>query len=99
MIRLHDLRHIHGTLLIAAGVPVKVVSERFGHATPAFSIDTHQHVLPGMQAQAARVFEQLVVPGLLPAAQRSEKTREAPEEDGLKTVEAQASSVVWPGLL
>ncbi len=63
-------------VLIAAGVPVKVVSERLGHATPAFTIDTYQHVLPGMQAQAARVFEQLVVPGLLPATQTSEKTRE-----------------------
>lgn len=34
IIRLHDLRHTHGTVLIAAGVPVKVVSERLGHATP-----------------------------------------------------------------
>ena len=57
VIRLHDLRHTHGTLLIKAGVPVKVVSERLGHATPAFTIETYQHVLPGMQADAAHVFE------------------------------------------
>jgi integrase len=31
-IRLHDLRHTHATLLLADGVPVKVVSERLGHA-------------------------------------------------------------------
>ncbi|GBE22693.1 tyrosine recombinase XerC [bacterium BMS3Bbin01] len=60
-IRLHDLRHTHGTLL-KAGVPVKVVSERLGHGNPAFTIDTYQHVLPGMQAEAARVFESLIVP-------------------------------------
>jgi integrase len=59
-IRLHDLRHTHGTLLIKAGVPVKVVSERLGHANPAFTIDTYQHVLPGMQAEAARTFEKLI---------------------------------------
>jgi len=59
VIRLHELRHTHGTLFIAAGVPVKVVSERLGHATPAFTIETYQHVLPGMQADAARVFERL----------------------------------------
>jgi integrase len=76
VIRLHDLRHTHGTLLIAAGVPVKVVSERLGHATPVFTIDTYQHVLPGMQTDAARTFEQLVVPGLLPIAEMSEKSRE-----------------------
>ncbi len=59
-IRLHDVRHTHGTLLIKAGVPVKVVSERLGHGNPAFTIDTYQHVLPGMQAEAARTFEQLI---------------------------------------
>ncbi len=60
LIRLHDLRHTHATLLIKAGVPVKVVSERLGHAKAAFTIETYQHVLPGMQADAARVFERLV---------------------------------------
>jgi integrase len=76
VIRLHDLRHTHGTLLIASGVPVKVVSERLGHATPVFTIDTCQHVLPGMQANGARVFEQLIVGDLLPGDAQSEKTRE-----------------------
>ena len=59
-IRLHDVRHTHGTLLIKAGVPVKVVSERLGHGNPAFTIDTYQHVLPGMQSEAARIFEKLI---------------------------------------
>lgn len=59
-IRLHDVRHTHGTLLIKAGVPVKVVSERLGHGNPAFTIETYQHVLPGMQAEAARTFEKLI---------------------------------------
>lgn len=75
VIRLHDVRHTHGTLLIAAGVPVKVVSERLGHATPVFTIDTYQHVLPGMQADAARVFERLILPGALPADDSREKNR------------------------
>jgi integrase len=75
VIRLHDLRHTHGTLLIASGVPVKVVSERLGHASPVFTIDTYQHVLPGMQANAARVFEQLIVGELPPGDKQSEKTR------------------------
>ena len=52
-IRLHDLRH---TLLLNAGIPIKVVSERRGHATPAFTMATYQHILPGMQAEAARTF-------------------------------------------
>ena len=52
-IRLHDLRHTAASLMIASGVPVKVVSERLGHATAAFTMDVYQHVLPGMQQEAA----------------------------------------------
>lgn len=57
-IRLHDLRHTHATILLKAGVPVKVVSERLGHSSPAFTMTVYQHVLPGMQADAARKFSE-----------------------------------------
>jgi integrase len=60
VIRFHDLRHTHATLLLKAGVPLKVVSERLGHATPAFTMAVYQHVLPGMQAEAASVFASLI---------------------------------------
>ncbi len=59
-ISLHDLRHTHATLLLKAGVPIKVVSERLGHSTPGFTMATYQHVLPGMQAEAARTFAALL---------------------------------------
>lgn len=59
-IRLHDLRHTHATLLIAAGVPAKVVAERLGHSRASFTIDSYQHVLPGMQAEAAQIFADLI---------------------------------------
>jgi len=59
-IRLHDLRHTHATLLLKAGVPVKVVSERLGHASAAFTLNVYQSVLPGMQAEAAATFSRLV---------------------------------------
>jgi integrase len=55
-IRLHDLRHTHASILLRAGVPVKVVSERLGHSSPAFTMTVYQHVLPGMQADAAAAF-------------------------------------------
>jgi len=59
-ISLHDLRHTHATLLLRAGVPVKVVSERLGHASAAFTMTVYQHVLPGMQSEAAELFAQLL---------------------------------------
>ena len=41
-------------------MPIKVVSERLGHATPGFTMATYQHVLPGMQAEAARTFASII---------------------------------------
>ncbi len=40
-VRLHDLRHCHATLLLAAGIPVKVVSERLGHASATVTLGTY----------------------------------------------------------
>jgi integrase len=62
IIRLHDLRHTHATLLLKEHVTPKVVTERLGHARVAFTLETYQHVLPGMQADAARTFEALTTP-------------------------------------
>ena len=45
---------------LKAGVPVKVVSERLGHSSPAFTMTVYQHVLPGMQADAAAAFSAAV---------------------------------------
>lgn len=59
-ISLHDLRHTHATLLLKAGVNVKIVSERLGHANVAFTMAIYQHVLPGMQAAAAATFSDLL---------------------------------------
>jgi integrase len=86
-IRLHDLRHTHATLLLKAGIPIKVVSERLGHATPGFTMAAYQHVLPGMQAEAARTFEALLNSStdLYPVEDPVEavSTSEAPPKRGL----------------
>jgi integrase len=52
-LRLHDLRHTHATLGLAAGVPPKVMQERLGHASIQITLDLYQHVVPGMGADAA----------------------------------------------
>ncbi len=59
-IRLHDLRHTHATLLLADGVPVKVVSERLGHANATITLTVYQHVHPGMGREAADRFAALL---------------------------------------
>ena len=59
-IRLAQMSHRHATLLRKAGVPIKVVSERLGHASVAFTMQVYQHVLPGMQADAAATVSDVV---------------------------------------
>ena len=59
-VRFHDLRHTHASLLVADGIAIEVVSERLGHAHPAFTVHTYQHLLPGMSAAAAERFATLV---------------------------------------
>lgn len=58
-IRFHDLRHTSATLLLAAGVPAKVVQERLGHAQISLTLDTYSHVLPSMQQEAAGKLDRL----------------------------------------
>ncbi|GAA3808920.1 hypothetical protein GCM10022226_31500 [Sphaerisporangium flaviroseum] len=59
-IRLHDLRHTHPTLLLARGEPIKVVSERLGHASVTVTLTYYADVMPGNQRTAAEKFAALV---------------------------------------
>jgi integrase len=53
-ISLHGLRHTCATLLLAAGVPSRVVQERLGHKKIETTLAVYAHVLPGQQRDAAR---------------------------------------------
>ncbi|MFD1934880.1 helix-turn-helix domain-containing protein [Nonomuraea mangrovi] len=58
--RLHDLRHIHATTLLLAGVPVHVVAARLGHADPSITLRVYAHVVRAAEASAADVFAQAI---------------------------------------
>jgi integrase len=59
-IRLHDLRHSHCAHLVAAGLNVKLISTRLGHASVAFTLDRYGHLLPAAGAGAATAIAALV---------------------------------------
>jgi integrase len=52
-IKFHGLRHTCATLLLQAGTPVHVVSERLGHSKVSMTLEVYAHVLPDMQNDAA----------------------------------------------
>jgi len=59
-IRVHDLRHTHASLALAAGVPIEVVSRRLGHASIGITLNTYRHLYePELQA-AALTLDQLL---------------------------------------
>ena len=61
-IRLHDLRHSYATAALATGVPVKVVSQRVGHADVGVTLKVYAHVMPGDDEDAALRADSLLAP-------------------------------------
>ena len=57
VIRLHDARHTHASLMLKQNVHPKIVQERLGHASISITLDTYSHVAPGMQQAAANAFD------------------------------------------
>jgi integrase len=58
--RLHELRHLHATTLLLAGVPVHIVAARLGHADPAVTLRIYSHVLREHAAGVGDIFAQAV---------------------------------------
>ena len=49
---LHTLRHSAAFVMLSAGVPLKVVSEIFAHASVAITRDVYGHVSPDVSRDA-----------------------------------------------
>ena len=45
----HMFRHTHVALLVEAGVPIKVISERLGHAKVDITLDIYTHITENMK--------------------------------------------------
>jgi integrase len=58
--RLHDLRHVHATTLLVAGVPVHVVAARLGHADPSITLRVYAHVISDQLTEAADIFARAI---------------------------------------
>lgn len=60
-LKLHGLRHTWATIALAEGVPLKVVSDRLGHANITITAQTYSHVTPPIARDASNVVGGLVL--------------------------------------
>jgi len=59
-VRFHDLRHGVASLLLAQGVPLKVVSEQLGHAGIQVTADVYAHLSREQRREAADAIERAI---------------------------------------
>jgi integrase len=74
IVRLYDLRHTSATLLLAADVNIKVVSQRLGHEDIAITLQHYVHALPSMQDRAVAALQEIYNPTAIPQEEKSRKT-------------------------
>lgn len=57
---LHELRHFTASQLVAAGVDIRTVSGRLGHADPSITLRIYSHVLEAQDRQASEHMEKIL---------------------------------------
>jgi hypothetical protein len=77
---LHDLRHTNASLALAAGVELKVVSDRLGHSTTAITADLYTHVHRAVGRAAADKIASVLEPPVDASAMPAQQVPRAGEE-------------------
>ncbi|MFL0269241.1 tyrosine-type recombinase/integrase [Candidatus Clostridium radicumherbarum] len=60
LIRFHDLRHTHATLMLKANIHPKIAADRLGHSDTRLIMSTYSHILPDMQQQAVDALNNMI---------------------------------------
>ena len=72
-IRLHDLRHTFGSLLIQNGASIVYVKEQMGHSSIQVTVDTYGHLIPGANVSFVDRLDEV------PARRRRKQLRNNPQ--------------------
>jgi integrase len=59
VIRIHDLRHLHISILAMSGVPARMAQARAGHSSPMITMKVYSHVLAGADQLAAQAIQRM----------------------------------------
>ena len=74
-IRMHDLRHLHVSLLVKEGFDPRTIADRVGHTDPAFTMRRYSHMFEDQRRRAAVSLDELL---------GGEETREGGAEDATR---------------
>ena len=58
---LFDKFRDHASLMLKQGIHPTVVQERLGHSSISITLDTYNHVTPGLQRQAVEAFDGILL--------------------------------------
>lgn len=61
VIRFHDIRHTHASILISEGVDIVKISNRLGHANPKITLEYYAHLLPSSHSEVADIFHDAIL--------------------------------------
>jgi integrase len=53
----HALRHFYASVLLDGGESIKTVSQRLGHADPAFTLRTYTHLMPDSRSRTQSIID------------------------------------------
>jgi hypothetical protein len=96
------VRHNYATAALKAGISAKVISERLGHTSVAFTLQTYGRVIPGMDKDAAVTVADLILtsmqkgPGTVVPGPSANKTANA-DSRAVSSIPFLGLSCAWSG--
>ncbi len=95
-IRLHDLRHTFGSLLIQNGASIVYVKEQMGHSSIQVTVDIYGHLIPGANVSFVDSLDQLPEePGKTTPQQNA--TQAQPPENGESNIPTEVVDLIGGG--
>ena len=60
VIRVHDFRHSHASLLANEGINIQEIARRLGHAKISMTWETYSHLYPREEERAIKILDKIV---------------------------------------
>jgi len=95
-IRLHDLRHTFGSLLIQTGASIVYVKEQLGHSSIQVTVDTYGHLIPGANVSFVDRLDTNAMRNVDSATRKSANRTQTPDTD-IESIPAQVVDSIGGG--